>query len=68
MDGFLFKGRELIVKEPMTTEERAALKEMREEIANGNTRPIRLLRNKPPAEEAKGLFGTAPFHKDTQGE
>ncbi|CDJ66778.1 hypothetical protein, conserved [Eimeria necatrix] len=76
MDGFLLKGNELIVKSPMTEEERSLWKETREAIASGTDRLIRLKRNKLPQglgfgggaceQEAKGLFGTAPFQKDTQ--
>ncbi|CDJ44072.1 hypothetical protein, conserved [Eimeria tenella] len=68
MDGFLLKGHELIVKSPMTEEERSLWKETRDAIARGEDRLLRLKRNRLPQaiREAKGLFGTAPFQKDTQ--
>ena len=47
MDGFYFKGRELLVKAPLTLEERSAIKEIKEEIASGSTRPMQLRKNKP---------------------
>lgn len=65
MDGFPFKGRELIVKAPMSVEERTALKERKEELANAKDLALKLRRAKQPTAEIKGLFGTVPFHKDT---
>ena len=48
MDGFPFKGRELIVKAPMSQEERNAIKERKEELASGKDLAHRLRRTKQP--------------------
>lgn len=48
MDGFLFKGRELIVKAPMSLEERTAMKERKEELANAKDLGLKLRRTKQP--------------------
>ncbi|KAL8441142.1 hypothetical protein Emag_007421 [Eimeria magna] len=61
MDRFLFKGRELLVKTPLSIEERAAMKERREELANGKDLAVKLRRSRQPLGEVKGLFGTVPF-------
>lgn len=63
MDGFILKGFSLVVKAPMSPEERSAMKERKEEMAKDAS--LKLRRTKTPTAEAKGLFGTSPFHKDS---
>ncbi|OEH75487.1 RNA recognition motif-containing protein [Cyclospora cayetanensis] len=63
MDGFPFKGRELVVRAPLSIEERNALREKKEELANAKDLALKLRRTKQPTEEIRGLFGTVPFHE-----
>ncbi|XP_026190317.1 uncharacterized protein LOC34622038 [Cyclospora cayetanensis] len=67
MDGFPFKGRELVVRAPLSIEERNALREKKEELANAKDLALKLRRTKQPTvRHIRGLFGTVPFRKDTQ--
>ena len=48
MDGFPFKGRELLVKAPMSVEERTAMKEQKEQQANAKDLALKLRKTKQP--------------------
>lgn len=48
MNGFLFKGRELTVKAPLSVDERSAYKERREEEQNARDLALKLRRTRQP--------------------
>ena len=60
MNGFPFKGRELIVKAPLSLEERTALREKKEEEANAKDLALKLRRTRQPTVGLKALKSIDP--------